>query len=208
MWMAGAFFAALFAAAAALLVGGINRHGVVAGVRTSARVAFVFFWLAYAGGGLATLFAPHFAGLARLRREFGLGFAAALSVHLVLVAVLFLVSLQPPIGDVGIVHFGIGALWTYALAVLSIERVRRVLQPSLWQLASGAGMEYIMLLFALDLLVHPIRSGFDPPIAYVPFAALVIIGPLLRWAGLLQGCRRRLAASSGAGLGRISPKEY
>jgi hypothetical protein len=208
MWMAGAFSAALFAAAVALLMLGINRHGVVAAVKSSARAAFVFFWLAYAGGGLSTLFGPYFAGLARRRREFGLAFAAALSVHLTLVAVLFRVSLRPPIGDAGIVYFGIGALWTYALALLSIERVRRLLRPSVWQFVRSAGMEYITLLFVLDFVIHPIRNGFNSTIAYAPFAALVIIGPLLRWAGLVQGWRRRLAASSGTGLGRISPKEY
>jgi hypothetical protein len=197
IWMGGAFSTAATVAVAALLASGFHYRGVVAAVTLSARVAFVFFLAAYTGGALAAAFGSNFAALARRRREFGLAFAAALAVHLTCVAVLFRISLARPIGNAGIVYFGLGAWWTYALAACSIERVRRVLPPRVWRIMRGIGMEYIAWLFILDFVVGPIRNGFNHPLDYAPFAALAILAPLLRWTVLLQRWRvkRRLSRS-------------
>ena len=189
VWMAGAFAAAIAVATAAFAAFGPHYQAVVVAVRGSARVAFVFFWLSYASGGLASWFGELFAGLARRRREFGLAFAAALSVHLSLVAVLFRISTSRPIGNAGIVYFGTGAAVAYLLAAASIEPVRRALPPAAWRLLSGLGMEYILLLFILDLVVHPLRDGFGNPLDYAPFSLLAIAAPLLRWSAML---RRRM----------------
>ncbi|HJU18781.1 MAG TPA: hypothetical protein VJ770_20200 [Stellaceae bacterium] len=195
IWVSGALFAALAVAAAALAALGPDRHGVAAAVTSTARVAFVFFWLASAGNAIAVLFGPRSGGLGRHGREFGLAFAAALSVHLALVAWLFKISLRQPLGDAGIVYFGIGALWTYALALCSVAAVRRGLPPRIWPILSGVGIEYISLLFFLDFVVHPIRNGFGHPLEYAPFSFLVIAGSLLRWTAAVRRWRtKRLAA--------------
>jgi len=55
-------------------------------LRATARWSFLLFWLAYAGGALATLFGPKFQALAHRGRDFGLSFASAHLVHLGLVA--------------------------------------------------------------------------------------------------------------------------
>ena len=47
----------------------------------TARWSFLFFWMAYAGRAMATLFGPGFAPLARRGREFGLAYAAAMLTH-------------------------------------------------------------------------------------------------------------------------------
>jgi hypothetical protein len=181
IWMGSAFSAAAAVAAVVLWACGLNYHGVSVAVTSSARVAFLFFWLAYAGGALARLCGPNLARFSGLSREFGLAFVAALSVHLLLVAVLFRISSRPPMGNAGILYFGIGASWTYAIALCSIELIRGGLRPAIWRAMSSIGIEYIELLFVLDFVVHPIRNGFSHPLEYAPFSALVIIGPLLRW---------------------------
>ena len=188
-WMAGASAAGIAVAAAAAGAFGLHYEAVVAAVRGSARVAFGFFWLAYAGGAPTALFGDAFAGLVARRREFGLAFAAALAVHLSLVAVLFRISSRQPISNAGIAYFGAGALLTYLLAIASIARVRRALPEQVWRLMSSIGMEYILFLFLLDLVVHPLRDGFGNPLDYAPFSLLAILAPLLRWTAIVQ--RRR-----------------
>jgi len=64
-------------------------------LRATARWSFLLFWLAYAGGALATLFGPKFQALAHRGRDFGLSFASAHLVHLGLVARLYYVSPSP-----------------------------------------------------------------------------------------------------------------
>jgi hypothetical protein len=197
LWIAGAFGAGIAVTAIAVGAYGPHYRAVVAAVRGSARVAFLFFWLAYAGGALATLFGDTFARLALRRREFGLAFAAALAVHLSLVAVLFRVSSHQPISNTLIAYFGAGAVYTYLLAAGSIERVRRAVPQRAWRIIGGIGMEYILFLFILDLVVHPIRDGFGSPLDYAPFSLLAVVAPVLRWAAVLQ--RRRTTRLSAIG---------
>ena len=64
----GAFGGALALAVAVLAGYGTGPDGLGLGVRFTARWSFLFFWLSYAGGAMAILFGPAFAGLAR-RRE-------------------------------------------------------------------------------------------------------------------------------------------
>src|SRR5215469_6230358 len=55
-WMGLAFGAELLLAAAVFGAKGVTEAGIVLALSLTARVAFPLFWLAYAGGALATLF--------------------------------------------------------------------------------------------------------------------------------------------------------
>ena len=68
-WMAGAFGSALILAAAILAIRGSDFEGLKLGLRMTARWSFLFFWLSYVGGAMASLFGPAFAGLARRGRQ-------------------------------------------------------------------------------------------------------------------------------------------
>ena len=68
VWMIGALGGALALAGAVLADYGTGLDGIGQAVRYTARWSFLFFWLSYAGGAMAILFGPAFAGLAR-RRE-------------------------------------------------------------------------------------------------------------------------------------------
>ena len=116
-------------------------------------------------------------------RDFGLAFAAAISVHLSFVAYLCLVGRAPSTET--FVIFGIAAVFTYLLALLSISRVRRALPPTLWPPIRFVAMNYIALAFLLDFKKFPmddLRQSF----AYLPFAGLAIIGPALRFVAWIH----------------------
>src|SRR5690242_21906530 len=102
-----AFGIELLLAAAVLGVKGVTEDGIVLSLRLTARLAFPLFWLAYAGGALATLFGPRFQPLRRAAPVLGLAFAAALTVHLALVAPLCVVGPMP--GAHAFVSFGTAA---------------------------------------------------------------------------------------------------
>ena len=99
-WMGAAFAANLFLAAIILVARGTGVHGIETALRATARVSFLWFWVAYAGGALATLFGAAFLPLRQHGREFGLAFAAALLVHLILVGWLCWIGAAPRKGCV------------------------------------------------------------------------------------------------------------
>jgi len=133
------------------------------------RVAFLFFWPAYAGGAAARLFGPALSGLARHGREFGLAFAAALSVHLALVLWLFLISAHPPVGPAVIVTFGLGALWLYALAAASLIPVGQVPSPKALRIFRTAGLNTSPSCSSTTSPL-PAPQRFSHPLEYLPFS--------------------------------------
>src|SRR5262249_46396343 len=83
-WVTAGFLVA--AALTAIVFGVVDAHDRVGvALRVTARWSFFLFWLAYAGGALATLWGQPFTGLARHGREFGLAFASAQLVHVGLI---------------------------------------------------------------------------------------------------------------------------
>jgi hypothetical protein len=177
-WMAVAFGASLALAATVIVVFGAHR-GVYIALAATARLAFLIFWPAYAGGALASLFGGVFSPLRGHARDLGLAFAAALSVHLGLVAGLCVAG-HPP-GVKTFVIFGVAAGFTYLLALLSIPRVRQALPEKLWPPVRAVAMNYILLAFLLDFARIPLTNLGDV-IKYFPFFALAIVAPLLKLA--------------------------
>src|SRR5260370_34079585 len=116
LWMGMAFGVGLCLAAVVLAIEGIDVNSLKIALRVTARWSFLLFWVAYAGGAMATLFGPAFAPLARRGREFGLAYAAAQLIHLGLVVWLFLITFRPPLSGQSLVFFFTGIVWTYLLA--------------------------------------------------------------------------------------------
>jgi hypothetical protein len=188
--MTASLAAALALAAVVLALKGVGEGGVVAALRATARLSYLLFWPAYAGGALSTVFGPSFAPIARRARSFGLGFAAAHLVHLGLVAYLYQIATRPPLSREMFVFFSCAALCVYLLALLSIPRFSRMIGPFPLRLLRTGAIEYIALAFLLDFTVLPLRSGIRHPISYLPFALLAIAGPILRIAALVRRPRQ------------------
>jgi hypothetical protein len=180
-WFTAGVILALATGLIVLMISGPHEGGVSMATRSVARVAFVFFWLTYTGGALATIFGSPLGGLVGYRRQLGLAFAGALLVHLALVAWLFRVSARQPISNLGIVYFALGALGTYALAISSWQRLRALWESRLWRFFSVIVLEYVALLFFRDFVLLPLRFRVAYPSEYLPFALLIIVGAVLRW---------------------------
>jgi hypothetical protein len=191
--MGTALGAALALTLAVLVFLGAGEIGTHVALRVTARWSYLWFWPAYAGGALATLFGPSFRPLAQRGREFGLCFAAAQFVHAGLVAWLYLIALRPP-GNRTLLIFGVALFWTYLLAFFSIRGPAATLTPRTWKIIRTLGVEYIALAFLLDFAKNPFGGSVLQVLGYLPFLVLAIAAPILRLAALLQrlGIARRV----------------
>jgi hypothetical protein len=182
-WMGGAVLTTAMIGTAELLRHGAGTHGIGTALRLTARWAYCFFWPAYAGGALTATFGPFFRPLARRARELGLAFAAAQSVHLLLVAWLYAISPTPPLSHALALFFLIAAAFMYILALCSIPTLAARLPPPLWRALRIVAMEYIALAFLLDFTRHPLALQPRHLIEYTPFALLGLGALLLRLVG-------------------------
>jgi hypothetical protein len=191
-WMTAAFVISLALAALVLAIAGAGEHGTALALRATARWCFVLFWPAYAGSALARFGGPRFAVLARHGRAFGLAFAAALTVHVGLVLRLMEVAAGQ---RTPMLLFWAGVACTYALALLSLPRLRDWLGPRPWRIACEGAMQYIALVFAVDFIVEPLQANGPAkyPLSYLPFVIMLLVGALLRLAAQL---RRRATAKA------------
>jgi hypothetical protein len=182
LWMIGALVGALTLTAEILADRGTGLDGIGQAVRYTARWSFLFFWLSYVGGALATLFGSAFAGLARAARPLGLAFAAALQVHIGLVIWLGVVIGQLPLTG-GLLWFFLAALLSaYLLALLSFGIGARTL-GRLWRPVLFVATTYILIAFGRDFVL----GALDPNIRswryaaeYLPFAMLCLVAIPLR----------------------------
>jgi hypothetical protein len=176
VWMAAAFCAALALAIGAMAIADHGRLGL--GLEVTARFAFLLFWPAYVGGALTSLFGAAFLPLKSHARELGLSFAAAIAVHLGLVATVCLVGHRPPLKT--FVIFGTAATCTYLLALLSVRRVREALPANAWPPIRFGAMNYILFAFILDFKHR--TYDLTGVVKYLPFLALAISAPIFRIA--------------------------
>lgn len=176
--MGTALGANLVLATAVLAAYGSGVHGTLLALAATARIAFLLFFAAYAGGALATLFGPAFLPLKLLGRELGLAFAAALSVHLALVTWLCWIGAAPPTRV--FLFFGPVAVLTFVLALLSFGNLHAILGPKWWQLLRMIGMNVILYAFLKDFMQHPLHGGVRHLVEYLPFTLMAILAPLLK----------------------------
>ncbi|HEY2036843.1 MAG TPA: hypothetical protein VGG96_07505 [Steroidobacteraceae bacterium] len=185
-WMGSAFLVSLALAAMVLLARGSGADPTHTALRLTARWAYCFFWPAYAGGALVTLFGPQLQPLARRGREFGLAFAAAMLPHAGLIAWLYSISPHPPLPTHSAVFFGVALIFAYLLALFSIPRLFASLPRPAWVALRTVGMEYIALAFVLDFLQNPFDHGLVNLLAYLPFIALACAAWLLRICAFIK----------------------
>jgi hypothetical protein len=81
-----------------------------------------------------------------------------------------------------LVFFSVGVFFTYLLALFSLPRLREALGPRLWPALRTIALEYIALVFAVDLIVDPLLAvGVGKfPISYLPFVLMLLAGVGLR----------------------------
>jgi hypothetical protein len=186
-----AFAAALTLTVFVLAELGAGQQGTTVALQATARLSFLLFWPAYAGGALTALFGSAFQPLKQRTREFGLAFASAHLVHIGLVGWLCHIGAAPSLRS--FIFFGIAVVWTYLLALFSIGQLQTALGPNGWWVLRVVGLNYIAYAFAVDFLKHPLFGSLGHTVAYLPFAAFSVVGPMLRLAAFLQRTGHRLA---------------
>jgi hypothetical protein len=167
IWVLAAFFTAAAIAGITLDVAGTGKAGTDQALRATARFSFLLFWPAYAGGALHRLSVPLLAAFGGLRRQFGLGFAAAHSVHVLLICWLYhigsLVSTDVLIVD------GIGIIGVYLLVILSIDNLRHAFGPVAMRVLFNLGLEYIAFVFLSDFLLSALTRVLNRlPVVHDP----------------------------------------
>jgi hypothetical protein len=204
-----AFGVALALTVAVLAAFGADERGSLLGLQVTARFSFLWFWLAYTGSALCTVFGQRFLPLKQRGREFGLAFASAHLPHVGLVAWLSYIGAAPGFGT--FVFFGIAVAFTYLLALFSVASLRQALGPVGWWLLRTIGLNYIAYAFAVDFLRYRNFGTAKFWIAYLPFDILSIAGPIVCFAAFLLWAARsaehryrmsRLSAVSEAGVSR------
>ena len=188
VWIIGALGGALALAGTVLGDYGTGPDGIGQAVRYTARWAFLFFWLSYAGGAMAILFGSAFAGLARSARNLGLAFAAALQVHIGLVVWLGVIIGQIPLQGGLLWFFLVALFFTDLLALLSFGIGMRNIGP-LWRPLLVLGTTYILIAFGRDFVLgalDPTYQRWPSAAEYVPFALLSLIAIPLRVAAFLR----------------------
>jgi hypothetical protein len=126
------------------------------------------------------LFGRRFAPVRRLGKEFGLSFAAVEIVHLSLVVRLCVVGDTPSLPT--FILFGTAAIFTYLIALISVDAIRIRIHNRLGWGIKTIGLHVIAYAFAFDFFREPFGHGLKHILAYLPFAALSLIGPALRLA--------------------------
>ena len=177
-----------FAANAVLAVFGAGKLGTGHALQITARFSFLLFWLAYASGGLALLIRPAAKFLRRHGRYFGLAFAAAQLMHILLVVWLCWIGATPGMGL--FVFFVPPAVVLYVLALFSIPTLQQRLGRTLWTVLRTVGMTYIAYAFAYDFVKVPYGGGTTQVLMYAPFAILSVAGPVLCALSFVPSLRR------------------
>lgn len=197
-WMGAGLLGSVALATVALVWLGTGQRGTLTALQLTARWAYLFFWPAYAGGALASLFGARFQPLARRARVLGLAFAAAMLGHITMIVRLYAISAREPIPLSSAIYFGIGLVFAYTLALFSIPALAARLSARARPWLFTLGLEYIALAFLRDFLHDPFARGLEHLIGYLPFVALAGLALLLRlivYGKRLRGAfaRRRAA---------------
>lgn len=169
---------------------GDGRAGTELAVRSTGRMAFLFFFPSYVGGALVTLVGTSMQPIGRRARELGLAFSAVLAVHLSLIGWLCWIGDAP--SKETFLTFGFGVVWVLLLAVSSVDRVGHALTQPAWWVLRNIGTNYIAFLFALDFLSPKHARTPLSAASNIVFALLSVLGPSVR---LVAWLKRLLAAA-------------
>jgi DMSO/TMAO reductase YedYZ heme-binding membrane subunit len=193
-----AVIAAAIAAMCAVLViayggGAEAAHAVV---RWTARTSLVLFTLAYVSRPLVQL-RPHSTArdILAYRKWLGLGFATSHGFHLAgIVAIAWpapgaFIRAQDPTIVIAIATF----LLLGAMAVTSIERVRKAMQPKHWKRLHRTGMHVAWFVFFTTYAAAVRASAL-----YIAPAAVLLVIAAIRAAAWFRGKRHQRAMSHAA----------
>ena len=167
-------------------------------LRTTARMSFVWFMLAFVASPLAQLAPGHAsAWLVRRRRAFGVVFGLSMMMHVGFILRLFVLHApeRPPMVTDADFYVGIpGLLLVAAMTVTSLDALHRRLGPVAWKRLHTTGLWVVWSIFFLCLIDSVGRKATDHPVLmYYLFIAVLVFGLGLRVSAAAR--RRRPVAA-------------
>jgi DMSO/TMAO reductase YedYZ heme-binding membrane subunit len=185
-------------AALLFLYAGPDVEATQLALRTTARMSFVWFMLAFVASPLAQLApGPASAWLLRRRRAFGVIFGLSMTMHVGFILRLFMLHApeRPPMVTDADFYVGVpGLLLVAAMTVTSLEALRRRLGPVAWKRLHTTGLWVVWSIFFLCLVDSVGRKTTEHPVTmYYLFFALLLFGLGLRVSAAAR--RRRPVAA-------------
>ena len=185
--MLGAALVSFTVAGLILASGDDPREATRLALRTTARLSFVYFMLAFVATPRARL-RPSDATrwLVRRRRALGVAFGASMTIHVGCIARLYSLYApdRPPMVTEADFFVGVPGLVLVALMTFTSFRVvRRRMTPALWHRLHRTGLWVVWSIFFLCLVDSVGRKETDHPVtAYYAFIAVLLAGLSLRGA--------------------------
>ena len=173
-------------ALAVFAVAGTDSAGTELALRTTARVSFVWFMLAFVASPLDRLRpGPLTDWLVRRRRALGVVFGLSMSIHVLCIRRLFVLHApaRPPMVTDADFWIGIPGLVLVALlTITSAQALRRRLGTVAWGRLHRTGIWVVWAIFFLCLVDSVGRKETDHPVlAYYCFIVVLLVGLGLRW---------------------------
>jgi len=197
--MVGATLLNASLAGALLLLAGSDSGATELALRTTARVSFVWFMLAFVASPLQQLRPSRVsAWLFSRRRAFGVIFGLSMSIHVGFILRLFALHApeRPPMVTDADFFIGIpGLVMVGLLTITSVDALKRRLGPIAWQRLHTTGIWVVWTIFFLCLVDSVGRkTTAHPVLAYYTFIAVLLLAMGLR---VVAARHRTAAATSG-----------
>lgn len=185
--IAGATLANASLAAALLLLAGSDSAATELALRTTARVSFVWFMLAFVAAPLQQLRPSRVSDwLLRRRRALGVIFGLSMSIHVGFILRLYALhapARPPMVTDADFVIGIPGLVLVALLTITSAEALKQRLGALAWQRLHTTGIWVVWAIFFLCLVDSAGRKNTAHPVlAYYAFIAVLLLGMGLRVA--------------------------
>lgn len=172
-------------AALLLAVAGSGVNGTELALRTTARVSFVWFMLAFLASPLHQLRPSALsAWMKRRRSALGVVFGLSMSIHVAFILRLYELHRpeRPPMVTEADFYIGIpGLVLVAALTLTSFDLLRRRLSERAWQVLHRTGIWVVWAIFFLCLVDSVGRKDTEYPfLAYHLFIVVLLAGAALR----------------------------
>lgn len=187
-----------------LLFAGSDSDGTELALRTTARVSFVWFMLAFIATPLQQLRPSRLSTwLLSRRRALGVIFGLSMSIHVCCIVRLFVLHApaRPPMVTDADFFIGIpGLIMVALLTITSVEALKQWLGPRVWHRLHTTGIWVVWAIFFLCLVDSVGRkTTAHPVLAYYLFIAVLLMGLGLRiFAARRTTLAEHVQASRGA----------
>jgi sulfoxide reductase heme-binding subunit YedZ len=181
----GAILLSLTVAGSVLAFGGDAREATRLALRTTARLSFVYFLVAFVASPLARLWPGRASRwLVRRRRAFGVAFGASMTVHvgcILRLYALYAPDRPPMVTDADFLIGVPGLVLVAMMTVTSAIVVRRRMAPAHWRRLHTVGIYAVWSIFFLCLVDSVARKETTHPLAaYGAFILTLLAAMTLR----------------------------